>query len=86
MRRFGDHGHSEGTSSKAVHLGFPCFLSRGTVSAEDTTCSTPRLSRLDDWTVEVSWQLDPNWGPGFLFRLESFGVPHGATRRGSLHG
>lgn len=36
--------------------------------------------------MEVSWQLDPNWGPGFLFRLESFGVPHGATRRGSLHG
>lgn len=31
--------------------------------------------RSPDWIVKVPWQLDPNWGPSFLFRLESFGYP-----------
>lgn len=41
--------------------------------------------RLPEWTVKISWQLDPNRGQSFLFRLESFECPM-VPQMGSLDG
>lgn len=63
----------KGLAARQFISGSRALLSRGKVSGAEAHLA-PQLGS-PDWTVKVSWQLDPNRGPCFLFRLESFRYP-----------